>query len=317
MIIFLLSLLFVLLQANSFSVMSYNIRGYIPCDNLKRPSHHFYYRQNYLIDIIKEENPDILGVQEVFNIPPKKVVFCNKQKYIGGYEYDFLIQKDIKELKQQKIYITPKKHLIRDFIRERLSLLGYASFYKKGGSPKIIFYKPSKFDKIEGGVFYQNKVDRKLTTYLFLKKRGDNRTILVLNTHLISGKKYQKVRKKSIDFIVAKIKSINKNQYPVIIMGDFNIKFNSKEFNYMKNRFKEIGLVYSNDEYTYNGFGSSKEKIDYVFYSFDKLDKISVEVNRKIFYKNGLKLFPSDHYPIKVQFKFKDEHPNTQTKKNF
>jgi len=298
-----------------FSVMSYNIRGYIPCDEFKTPSEHFYYRQNLIIDIIKQSNPDIIGLQEIFNIPKKITIKCNKKTYTRGYNYDNLVQKDIKELKQEGIKIDPPKHLIRDFIREKLKLLNYQSFYEKGGSPKIIFYKKNKFVFIDGGQFYHNKKYKKITTYVILKYK--NTPILFVNTHLISGKKYKNVRKKSIKFIINKIKKINKNDYPIVLMGDFNIKFYSKEYIDLITQLFKIGLqnVSITNKSTYNGFSNKKDKIDYIFSKGLDIKNIEVinkvyDINSKKFieFNNSIKniIFPSDHWPIKIIFELKE-----------
>jgi len=293
--------------------MTYNIRGYFPCDTFKEPSHHWYYRQDKIIDIIKKERPDILGLQEVFNISKEISFSSNGKDYKMGYLYDSLIVKNIKELHQEKIYISPPNHLIRDYVREKLIKIGYAYFYKAGASPKIIFYKEKKFKFIKGNVYYHNQTNRKSSTFLFLKYIKTKEIILIINTHLINKKKNYKIREKSIDFIFNKITEVNKNDHPVIFMGDFNINIKSKEYKYLSNKLKKYNLINSSNDSTYNGFGIKKKKIDYIFYS-SYLKRIDAKVIRNVYnidtnkmenYNGNIRnniLFPSDHWALKVKF---------------
>jgi len=293
--------------------MTYNIRGYFPCDNLKNPSEHWYYRKNHIIDIIKKEQPDILALQEVFNIASKVQSRCNKKVYIGGYSYDALIKQDIKELSQNGIRIDPPKHLMRDFIREKLKKMGYSYFYKAGGSPKMIFYKKNKFTFVSGGQFYQRK--GKSTTYLFLKDKN-NKVFLVVNTHLIAGKKYKKDREKSLHYITKRLLEINKKGYPVIVVGDFNIEQNSDAYSKLVKLFShQLGLVDTGSEQmqvsTFHAYGSQDKKLDYIFHT-KEIKLVSTKVARIIydnkkqqlsFYKKSNNiLFPSDHWPLVCKF---------------
>ncbi len=303
-----------IVSADTFSVMSYNVRGYFPCDNFLKPSHHWYYRHDKIIDIIQKESPDILGVQEVFNIKAKEQGKCKQHSFVMGYDFDPLVKKDIKELKRQKIVITPPRHLIRDFIREKLKRMGYSYFYQAGGSPKIIFFKKRKFVFLDGGTFYQNK--GKSTTYLFLKHKQTKKTLLVINTHFIAGRKHSKTRKKNIDTLIDKIKALNAEGVPMVVLGDFNIRYKSKNYDYLVRQLQSVGMKeIANKEYTFHDFGKKKRKLDYIFYT-KPLHLIKSETVNFVFdiktkrylryqYHQTSKniLFASDHWPLKAVFK--------------
>jgi len=321
-IIFLICFLNILLLSASdvISVLSYNIRGYDACDSLRVPNSHWIYRQNHIIESINKSDADIVGIQEVFNVAKKSIATCNKTTIItGGYEYDPLIKKNIKNLLKKNIKIIPEKHLLRDYLREEMSRLGYKSFYLSEGSPKIIFYKSNKYVLVKGGHFYHDSFNKKSATFVILKNVKTGKKVFILNTHLVAGKDMSKYRKKSIKYIIKYIKDLNLKHIPIIIMGDFNIEMNSKEYSTLLKAMQKIGLIESFKSYkcTYNGFGNSCKKIDYIFHS-KNLKEINKEIvkfvwnileSKLVKYTMSLKnhnsiLFPSDHWPIKVIYRY-------------
>lgn len=286
--------------------MTYNIRGYTLCDSLFN-NRHWYIRKNYIIKTIQEEKPDILGIQELFNIPKFIEGYCNNNKEIKGYDFDPLIEKDIMEsYKYENIIISSPSHLIRDYVRERLSKLGYSYYFKETSkTPKMIFFS-NKFKFISGDeILYGNK---SFCTYSFLENKDGNEIFLVVNVHLLSGENAINERKLQIDVLITKLKEINTKQNKIILMGDLNIEFNSDEYFYLLNKMTELNLKsLENTEinFTYNNFGNNSKKIDYIFLE-QKINIKNININTGVFYKNEHEtdekniIFPSDHWPLKV-----------------
>jgi endonuclease/exonuclease/phosphatase family metal-dependent hydrolase len=184
---------------NTLSIMTYNIRS----ANLDYGRHNWKNRLPLVINNINKYSPDIFGTQEGLETQLKQLEAHLDTYSTFGY------------LKKQ-----PSDRIIENL---------------------VIFYKKDKFELISGDVLWLsdtseielsitwgNKYPR-LVTYAFLKEKFNNKTILIINTHLDHINKVSRL--KSSQYIVKLIKRINTDNVPSFILGDFNQHTYSEVYN--------------------------------------------------------------------------------------
>ncbi|WP_229719366.1 endonuclease/exonuclease/phosphatase family protein [Winogradskyella schleiferi] len=124
----------------------------------------------------------------------------------------------------------------------------------------------------------------------------------MFNTHLDHVGKESRIE--SMKLILQKITSENTENYPVILMGDFNVEPNSDVISNVSKVMldsKQIAEVEFGSDGTFNGFNYNEpvtRRIDYIFVSKSpnlKVRKYAV-LSSAIDFK-----FPSDHFPVYVE----------------
>ena len=122
---------------------------------------------------------------------------------------------------------------------------------------------------------------------------------------------------KSTALIDELLPTINPNNYPIVILGDFNCTKSSKAFDLWEKEKKTMrdastyaGSYYSDANkglYTYNAYGDTSEdryKVDHIWYSHPALDSKYYEVLTQEIRKYGEVDYLSDHYPISAVISF-------------
>ncbi len=177
-------------------LMTYNIKN-----NYKEKT---FKRIDKIIKIIKEENPDIIGLQEVnFKVKNylkdnlKEYQIFGKSRYQNNKIYDeyniVLIKKNITVLKTETYKLYPKhKH-------------AFFSLFPRIATQVLIKYQ--------------------------------NKEIHIFNTHLDVLFNY--TRKKELEILNEKIKK----EENIIIMGDFNMTPQNKIFQKLTSYYKNINIV--------------------------------------------------------------------------
>ena len=111
-----------------------------------------------------------------------------------------------------------------------------------------------------------------------------------------------KARKNSAKLILKKIKDINTDKFPVVLMGDFNLKPGEKPVQLIK-RYMHDGLDFSKTPFqgpkgSFNGFDTEAPidaRIDYIFVKgFDVESYIHIDERMD----NGKHI--SDHLPVLI-----------------
>ena len=133
----------------------------------------------------------------------------------------------------------------------------------------------------------------------------NNQKIWVFNTHLDHiGPEAQKEGTK---LILDKISLVNKENLPVVVMGDFNVEPNSEVISSTKTTMddsKDIAKVKFGSDGTFNGFKYNElatRRIDYILIS--KLSNL--KVNKYAVFSSAIDFkFPSDHFPVFVELEF-------------
>ena len=114
-------------------------------------------------------------------------------------------------------------------------------------------------------------------------------------------------RERSAALIVRKIQDINKDDFPVFILGDFNLNENSNAIRHLSEHFSDARKHTIEPPFgpfgTFTGFEFNepvKDRIDYIFCS--KQDIIVEKYGVLTDSKDGR--YPSDHFPVMIKARF-------------
>lgn len=255
----------------NLKVMTYNIRLDIASDGENSWSN----RKEKVFGLIKFHQPDIFGIQE--GLP-------NQVEFLDSILVDF-------------------------------DVIGKGRDGGQKGEHSSIFYNIEKFEVITSNTFWLSETPLKISrgwdaalnricTYALFRDKKANKFFWVFNTHFDHVGEI--ARSKSAQLIHQKISELNKHNYPVIIMGDFNLEPETEpilflSINYLNVK-KAAKFVY-NSSGTFNAFDFYKpvtKEIDYVFVS---KESFLVESYAVITDSNSCK-YPSDHFPVLVELQF-------------
>lgn len=185
---------------------------------------------------------------------------------------------------------------------------------KTAGEYMAIFFRKSRFEKLNDGMFWLNETpdkpglgwdapsDIRDVTWIKLKDKISKRAFYVFDTHF--DHRGVKAREESAKLILKSIKEINKENLALVLTGDFNCKKNSipiqlilKELNDAQD--KSLTPPYG-QEGTSGGFNVKlmPNKIDFIFIN----DKVTVLRHGILSDSFGL-FYPSDHLPVLVEVK--------------
>ena len=256
------------------NVMTYNIRYDTPKDGENR----WEARKEFLVSQIKFHGPDVLGIQE--------------------------------GLARQV-----------DYLDEELTDFQYVGVGRDDGKRKgefsAIFFNNRKLKIVESSTFWLSETPDKISvgwdaalericTYALFEHLETGQKIWVFNTHFDHiGKE---ARKKSAALIYERINTLNKDNYPCILMGDLNLEPDSDPIRYLSQNLNDTKTaskeVVFGPEGTYNGFQLDKpvtRRIDYIFTS-----KSGIEVKKYAVLSDSKDLrYPSDHLPVYVEVEVK------------
>lgn len=141
----------------------------------------------------------------------------------------------------------------------------------------------------------------RICTYGLFENRMSNQKVLIFNAHYDHIGKT--ARKKSSELILKKIKEINQDGYPVILMGDLNSEPGSRPIKIIEQELDDGAKLATNGIYgpigTYTGFEKNiiaERRIDYIFVKNLKIARYRHIDDKK---KNGHYL--SDHLPVLIE----------------
>ena len=260
-------------QSQNLKVMTYNIRLDVASDG----ENAWPNRSNFLTSQIQFYSPDIMGVQEA------------------------------------------RPNQMDDL---KLALIGYESIgIGRDGDHKgeysAIFYNSEKVKVENENTFWLSETPNEISqgwdaaypricTYGLFTLLDSNQKIWVFNTHLDHIGAQAQLQ--GMQLILENIKSLNTDNLPVIVMGDFNVEPDSELIQNLKesmNDSKEHAKVAFGSNGTFNGFKFNEtvtRRIDYIMFS--KSEKIEIEKYGVLSSSIDLK-YPSDHFPVLVELKLK------------
>ena len=263
--------------AANLTLMSFNIRE----------GSNWTSRRGPIVSMINGESPDIIGLQEV--------------KDLDSFDL-----------------ITQGKHPW-NYLKDNLS--AYTG-YRNGSYHNAILYKTSTVELSNTGMFFLrddyntsgNSWDgyERTALYATVREKATGRYFFYITTHFPMNDSNDGWNK-STALLEDRIAALNTNDYPVILMGDFNCVIGNACWDniktWMKNARYSADTIVSTenkDLYTYNAFGDSskaRNKVDHIWVS-----KSGINVDSYVTLTNAIRsyggyttngeTFLSDHYPI-------------------
>ena len=141
---------------------------------------------------------------------------------------------------------------------------------------------------------------KRTATWALMKDKRSGNSFLYVNTHLDHvGKEAQK---NGLALILSKISEINKDNLPVILTGDFNVRPDDPVLTELDKTMKSARATAAKTDShdTFNGWGKGDGVIDYIYYSgFSSCPEFETIVK-----KYADRQFISDHFPIFAVLEF-------------
>ena len=259
------------LVSEEVKVISYNIRYNNPNDGKDIWEN----RRTTIVDFIKNENPDFLGLQEVNH---SQLLFLNSK--LSNYSF-VGVGRDDGKTKGEYSPVYYNKYLFE--------LIKSDTFWLSSTPSKISIGWDASMERI--------------CTYGLFKSKANDKVIWVFNTHF--DHIGDKAREQSADLIISMINKLTKPEDHIIITGDFNLSDNSKPILNLQSYFNDTNKFLKKTDKTYGTFNNfklnfiSKNRIDYVFEKNFKLIE-----SRHVFVKTPEGRWASDHNPIIAKLKF-------------
>ncbi|MDC1317256.1 endonuclease/exonuclease/phosphatase family protein [Flavobacteriaceae bacterium] len=259
------------LVSEEIKVISYNVRYNNPNDGKDIWEN----RRSTIVNFIKNENPDFLGLQEVNHA---QLLFLNSN--LSNYSFVGVGRDD----------------------------------GKTKGEYSPIFYNNNLFDLIKSDTFWLSSTPDKISvgwdasmericTYAVFKSKTNKKNIWVFNTHF--DHIGIEAREKSADLIISVINKLTGPEDYVVLTGDFNLLDDSKPIMNLQSNFNDTNKNLEKTDKSYGTFNNfklnfvSKSRIDYVFEKNFKLIN-----SRHIIVKTPEGRWASDHHPILAKLKF-------------
>ncbi len=274
-IIFLLIGLFLIqteLTGQEITIMTYNIKY----ANENDGENSWSKRKDWIADQVQFYEPDILGVQEA--------------------------------VKSQLDHFTRKI--------DSYKVIGVGREGEDKGEFSAILYKYEKFEVLDSDTFWLSQTPGKISkgwdadynricTYGLFQNKETTEKFYVFNTHFDHVGDI--ARLESSKLIIKKIIELNNEEFPVFLLGDFNLEPDNEGIriilDHLEDSKQEADFTFGPSG-TYNGYNFAEpvtRRIDYIFVN----DKVEVKKHAVLSDSQNLK-YPSDHFPVIITAKIKD-----------
>ena len=261
--------------SQELSLMTYNIRYATVNDG----ENQWEKRKGFLVDQIAFYAPDVFGIQEGLE---QQLTFI--QDSIANYVYVGVGRDDGKKNGEFCAIF---------FNKEKLELISEQTFW----------LSPTP-DKVSKG--WDAALER-ICTYALFEDKINGHKFWVFNTHF--DHIGETARENSAKLIVEKVNEINKDNFPVFVMGDFNLNENSKAISYLASVFNDSRSVSEAKPFgphgTFTGFefhNPVKDRIDYIFSSRNNV----IIKQYAVLTDSKESKYPSDHFPVLVKVSLTD-----------
>ena len=226
------------IQSQDIKVMTYNIKY----DNVNDTVNNWNDRKGSMLKLIRYYNPVIIGMQEALH---HQVTYVDSE--LLNYSYVGVGRDD----GRQKGEYSPIH-----YDHTKLKVLKNNTFWLSTTPAKV-------------SVGWDAAMER-ICTYALFEHTSNHQKFYVFNTHFDHIGKL--ARENSTKLILKKIKEINEDHYPVVLMGDLNLGPDEEPIQYIKMNMddgKDIAQKsFYGPEGTFNGFDAHMEldrRIDYIF----------------------------------------------------
>ena len=256
-------------KAPGIKVISYNIRVGTADDG----TNSWQYRYPASAMMIDDQKPDIFGLQEA--LPEQKQYF-----------------EDV--LPMYKGVGVPRDD------------------GKKNGEIMAIFWNKKTIKMLKWGTYWLSETPDepskgwdaaclRTATWALMKDKKSGKKFYYVNTHL--DHVGWEARKNGLALIVDRIGKMNKEGYPMVLTGDFNMQIERPEFDDLKKQMKNARdeAVKTDHHNTFNNWGKNTTSIiDYIWYSgwssCPEYQTITKPYNNRTFI--------SDHFPVTATLLF-------------
>lgn len=237
-IILALFICFTNVQGQDISVLTYNIKW----DNTNDTVNNWNDRKEAMVSLLKHYQPGIIGMQEVVN---------GQLNYLVANLPNFASVGVGREDGKEKGEYSP---ILYD--TELLKSLENATYWLSDTPDKI-------------SVGWDAALER-ICTYALFEDLKTKKQFWVFNTHF--DHMGVLAREKSAALIVSKIKELNTENLPVVLMGDLNLKPDENPIQFLKKELVDGQSITQKTFYgptgTFNGFEHDRnltDRIDYIF----------------------------------------------------
>jgi endonuclease/exonuclease/phosphatase family metal-dependent hydrolase len=259
------------LNAQTLKVMTYNIRLDVASDSLDAWTN----RKESVCDLIRFYEPDVFGIQEAM---PHQMHFIDSA--LSSYKF-----------------------------------LGEGRDGGNHGEYSAIFYKSNHLKVLESSTFWLSETPEKysmgwdaacprICTYALFEDTQSGKLFWVFNTHL--DHKGDTARVEGVKLLSKEIALLNTQNYPVLIMGDFNATPQSKPIQYMTTLYtntKAASHFIYGSKGTFNGFKFNPENSNCIDYIFISPNHFSV-LKHAVINDSKNRHYPSDHFPVFTKLRF-------------
>lgn len=270
-------------SVETIRVMTFNIRY----GTAKDGDNAWPHRRKMVFDVIRDHQPDIVGMQEVLEGQRRELLAVLPDfESLGAGRFDGLLRGEFSPI---------------FYRRQRFKILEQGQFWL------------SNTPKIPGSKSWGNGITR-ICTWARMRDRETDKSFYFYNTHL--DHRSVPSQQRSVHLIAERFAARAHMDESVILTGDFNAGEDTNSIRYLKG---EIEKAFEESETpppspnlldsfrmlhpeatavgTFNSFRgeSSKAKIDYVFVS-SAIKVLSAE----IIHDNVEGRYPSDHFPVKA-----------------
>ena len=254
---------------SSMKIMSYNIR--YTGEPAKDGENHWDYRRAASINMIREEQPTVVGVQEAL---APQLQFLDEN--LPEYGYVGVGRDD---------GVSAGEHMAIFYLKERVALENWGTFWLSATPAEVSMG--------------WDAVCHRTCTWALLRDKATGKPFAVMNTHL--DHKGMVAREQSVLLLVKKLEELITEPMPVFLTGDFNSTTDDEIFLPLKAVMQDARAVavQSDGRGTFNGWGSSSKVIDHIFMRGAEVEQFSVLCD-----KNYGAPYISDHYPIAIEARF-------------
>jgi endonuclease/exonuclease/phosphatase family metal-dependent hydrolase len=255
------------LAAEPISVMSFNIRYGTAEDG----DNHWTMRRAFLFEVVREQNADIIGIQEALDSQIREIM-----EAVPGYAVVGVGREDGKTAGEYSAILVRK---------DRFNVAEAGTFWFSD-SPSV-----------PGSASWGNRITRICTWARLIDREGS--AMWVFNVHL--DHESQPSRERSAELLRRRIDARSSPGEPVIVTGDFNVGEDNPAIRTMigDKAFVDTFRAVHPDEKqaaTFNGFKTGSidgPKIDYVLVQ-PGAEVLSAAIVRTV--RDGR--YPSDHFPV-------------------
>ena len=258
-------------DADTLKVMTFNIRYDNPHDSINAWPN----RASFLCRFLNDEEPDLIGMQEVLN-----------------HQYEYI-----------------------DSALTAYSSVGVGrSDGAKQGEMNPVFFRKDRFDLIRSKTFWLSDSPSmagsqawganlpRIVTWVELAEKNTSKHFYFFNTHFAHDSDSARIM--SSGLLLSKVDSITAD-FPFVITGDLNMRISARGYEILTGPFESVPLfsdTYAVTEkrptgpaYTFNGFSDSisSGRIDYIFVRNGM--KVS---DHRTFIKKEHGVYISDHWPV-------------------